>query len=78
MDLSTSSQQQRLMIRDQILKKIIRTQETSSGGAYPQVHYARSASRDAGKPFMGCVRPVHTFQGREKLTWGFLVIYSWF
>ena len=51
---------------DQILKKRRRTQETSSEGAYPQVHKARSASRDAGQPFRRCVRPVHTFQGKRK------------
>jgi len=46
---------------DQILKKRRRTQETSSDGAYPQVHHAWPASRDAGKPFRRCVHPVHAF-----------------
>ena len=43
-----------------------RTQEICSASASPQVYHAEPASRDAGQPFRRCVRPVHTFQGREK------------
>ena len=52
-----------LMINSLFLR---RTQAICSESASPQVYHAEPASRDAGQPFRRCVRPVHTFQGREK------------
>ena len=47
-----------------------------SASASPQVFHTEPASRDAGQPFRRCVRPVHTFQGREKLVGASCVVSS--
>jgi len=70
-DHSTSSQQQRLMISYQILKKIRGTQVHLTESAYTQVHLTESAYIPTIIMFMRCIPPVPYFKEKKKHMWGF-------